>query len=316
MFLKSAARIGAPAGIWFVKDGDRIVGQSGAIPVMLKVGDGQRPTAWFVDTMIRDGYRQAGFGARLLLESQQHEPFALSLGQTPEMRQIQFRLGWHQVMPLQTAQLLVRPERVLQGKLPSSVAWAAGLGLRASSAMRQMVTGRKQVEVHEADRFGLEHDRLWQRMSASIRCGVVRDASYLNWKYVDQPRQCFRRLEVRLEGEVRAVVIWMLREPDQDYSYRRGFIVDVVVPPADEMIGVAALLAAVDAAADAGADSVSCLHAGAWLTELLKKAGFYLRAPERFLLVQPGDLSEDERLRVLGADNWFLTQGDSDLDRP
>ena len=267
--------------------------------------------------MVRDEYRNVALGGRLMVEAQNDTPFALSLGQTAEMRQINFRLGWKQVAPLQTAQFLIRPERVLRGKLPTSVAWAAGLGLRASTAVLDLVMrGRRGADVRQVARFGPEHDCVWQQMARTVECAVVRDASYLNWKYVDQPGQQFLRLEVRQGGAAKAIAVCMVREPDEFYKYSRAFLLDLVAPTRDDGLVMDAIQAAGLAAADAGADSISCLHVGAWLTQRLKRSGYFLRSPERFLLIQPGDLTETERDSVLTGDNWYVTQGDSDLDRP
>ena len=52
------------------------------------------------------------------------------------------------------------------------------------------------------------------------------------------------------------------------------------------------------------------------LTRALRATAFHMRAPERFLLVGPCPLAGGARERVLSADNWFVTHGDSDIDRP
>ncbi len=65
-----------------------------------------------------------------------------------------------------------------------------------------------------------------------------------------------------------------------------------------------------------GADSVLCLHTSDALTQALTRCGFSLREPTRVLLVHPGALPADEASRVLDGRQWFVTQGDSDIDRP
>src|SRR5688572_32282386 len=50
-------------------------------------------------------------------------------------------------------------------------------------------------------------------------------------------------------------------------------------------------------------------------SDALRDCGFHLRKPERFLLVNPGTLSGAARDGVLSAASWFVTQGDSDIDR-
>ncbi len=67
---------------------------------------------------------------------------------------------------------------------------------------------------------------------------------------------------------------------------------------------------------DAGADALVCLHINSRLTAALRACGFALRQPTRHLLVDPGPLAGRVLDGVLAADAWFVTQGDSDIDRP
>jgi hypothetical protein len=302
--------------VWLYEDAGRVVGQMGAIPVRLKVGQQVLPTAWLVDTMVLEGYRNQALGSRLMIEAHESVPFALSLGQSPEMRQIQFKLGWQQVAALQTAQLLIRPDRVLKGKLPAPMAWAAGVGLRASTAVRDLLRDRPTAGVREVARFGETHDALWSLMAEDIACGVVRDASYLNWKYIDQPGQHFLRIELVEGDRVAAVAVCVFREPDASYQYRRAFLVDLIVPFSDESLTQRIVRAACATVAEAGADTLVCLHVGTSLGRALARAGFLRRDPERFLLVDPGAVSGATLDQVLDGGGWYVTQGDSDIDRP
>jgi FkbH-like protein len=316
MFEASAARLGQPPQVWLYRDGGRVVGHNGSIPVALRIAGDERRTGWLVDTMVLPEYRDRAVGPQLMNAAHDDLPFALSLGQTEQMRSIQLRLGWKQVAPLQTAQLLIRPERVLKGKLPGPAALAAGWGLRASSALRDIARARPEVSVREIAEFGAPHSALWEAMAAGVTCAVRRDASYLNWKYVAQPGQDFLRLEILRAGELRAVAVCMFREPDDDYKYRRAFLLDLVAPLDDEPLLISSLHAVAQAVADRGADALSCLHVGARLTAALRRGGFHIREPERFLLVLPEGLDERQRTAVTSADSWFVTHGDSDIDRP
>jgi hypothetical protein len=301
---------------WLHRENGVIVGQTGSIAVRLKVGDQTLDTGWLVETMVLEEFRGQAVGSRLMVDAHDDQPFSLSLGQSAEMRAIQLHLGWTQVAPLQIAQLLVRPEQVLKGKLPAPAAWAAGLGLRASTAVRGWLTDRPGVRVREIGRFDSRHDELWAAASRDLTCAVVRDASYLNWKYVDQPGQSFLRLEMCGERGLAGVAVWMFREPDANYRYRRAFLVDLVAPFADAAQLRQVVEAACAEAAAAGADSLLCHHIGGPLTQALRTCGFHLRQPERFLVVDSGSLPEGSAQRVLAGDNWFVTQGDSDIDRP
>jgi hypothetical protein len=168
----------------------------------------------------------------------------------------------------------------------------------------------------EIARFDASHDELWRRVASSVTCAVVRDASYLNWKYVDQPGQSFVRLEMRDGDRLAGVAVIALREPDDAYKYRRALLVDLVAPFGDARLLQQLVQAAVAAAGDLGADAMVCLHIGAALTRALKACRFTLRKPERLLLVDAGTLPAAIRDTVSNAANWLVTQGDSDVDRP
>ncbi len=108
----------------------------------------------------------------------------------------------------------------------------------------------------------------------------------------------------------------MFREPDAAYKYRRGFIVDLVGPLSDARVMRDLLQMAVDAATERGTDALMCLHINPFLTAALRQSGFRLREPSRFLLVRPGPLEGREREDLLRGDGWYVTHGDSDIDRP
>jgi hypothetical protein len=74
--------------------------------------------------------------------------------------------------------------------------------------------------------------------------------------------------------------------------------------------------AAAFAAEQRGADALTCLHINTALTDALRASGFILREPTRFLVVSPGDVEGPKLSQLLSAGNWFVTQGDSDIDRP
>jgi hypothetical protein len=145
---------------------------------------------------------------------------------------------------------------------------------------------------------------------------VVRDASYLNWKYVSQPGQLFTRFEIAHGERVVGVAVWMVRPPDGVYRYGRAFLVDLVAPLHDEALLQQVVKAACRAIEGEGVDALLCHHISPELTRALRGAGFHLRQPERFLLVDTEGLSPDQLDIVLSPDGWLVTHGDSDIDRP
>lgn len=315
MFLDSARRLGRDPQTWLYRDAGRLVAHMGAIPVRLKLGPQERDAAWLVDTMVLEEFRPQAIGLRLIAEAHEHVPCSLSLGQGADVRDMLLRLGWTHVTPLNIAQLLIHPENVLKRKIGTAGAWVAGLGLRATAAARPL-PNLSHAEIREVSRFDERHDRLWRTMADDLVCAVVRDASFLNWKYVDQPGAHYLRLELVEHGLPVGVAVVMLREADEVYAYQRAFLADVVAPLHDHDLLRRMVAMAVQAATRRGADSLVCMHTNPRLTRALKACGFRMRTPRRFLMVDAAKVPVEQAQLLTSAAAWHLTQADSDIDRP
>ncbi len=128
-----------------------IVGADGIHPGAAEGGRAVPPTGWLVDTMVLDRIARRPSGSRLMVQAHEEQPFSLSLGQTAEMREIQLRLGWKQVAPLQIAQLVVNARAGAAGQ----AAEAGGVGRRArpeGDARGPRLDGRRPHAGRASDR--------------------------------------------------------------------------------------------------------------------------------------------------------------------
>jgi hypothetical protein len=233
------------------------------------------------------------------------------------MRKIALRLGWEQVAPLQTFVLLLRPRRVLRDKLNAPMAGLAGFGLTLRQHGKRIMAGPgHRLEVRPLDRFDARHDRLWNSVKHEYECAVVRDASYLNWKYVTQPGQDFIRLEFMRDGEVVAVAVLAVDAPGAIYRYSRAFVVELVIAGSDSELVQGVLESIRSRCASMEVDALFFHVLNEKLEKSLKAYGFMQREPTRFLLVRSQQTSGDLRRRLLSPGSWLITMGDSDIDRP
>jgi hypothetical protein len=166
------------------------------------------------------------------------------------------------------------------------------------------------------DRFDERHDALWTRIAAHYPTAVVRDASFLNWKYVTQPGQDFVRMHFVRDGGIVAIAVLQIREAGGAYSYRRGFIADLVMAPDDSRLAATVLEACRSACRERGCATLTMLLLHGGIERQLRRFGFVRREPERYLLVAAGGLSSDDEQALVAPRNWLLTMGDSDIDRP
>jgi acyl carrier protein len=321
MFLESAKRMGAAPKMWIYRDSKAVIAFTGAIPVKVQVNGEGLITPWLVDTMVLESCRSLGLGPEIMIKANEELPFALSLGQTREMRTILDRLGWREVAPFETYIYPLRPHRMLKDKLNPLLIGPAGTGLQVRQyAKRLRIKGRiRALEARIVDRFDERHDVLWDSLKPHYNCAVVRDASYLNWKYVDQPGQAFIRLEMFAGGEVKAVAVLMLRDPGphSPYLYRRAFIVDLVVSPDDPRLVLGVLETIREKCVELDADSIIFELINKKIESALEEYGFIHREPGRYFWVYMKDtFSEETRKAILSRENWLVTKGDSDIDRP
>ena len=320
MFLGSAARLGVDPMVWVYRNRDGVVAHQGAIAVRVKINDDERVTGWFVETMALESVRGKAIGPMLVAKALQDLPFNLSLGQTPQMRALQFSLGWQQVCPLASWAFVLNPSRVLTGKLRNRpVRAAAAMALRLRQQAKYLV-GRRRTrwipEVRILDRFEPRHDRLWNGVKHQFTCAVVRDSSYLNWKYVDQPGQDFIRLELRRGDDAVAVAALLIREPDDVYRYRRGFIVDLLLPVQDGDVTWTVLDEVRKIFVASAVDMIVFDVISAPLARAVASFGFFAREPQRFFLVALDEAAGPALVPALRPEHWLVTMGDSDIDRP
>lgn len=315
MYLQSAARLKVKPKVWLFQDEEQVVAHHGAQFVRLQVGGQRYNTAWFVETMVLDEYRDRGIGARLVMQSREEMPLNLSLGQTEQMRAILLRAGWIQVAPLETYLLLLKPSKVLKKKMPGPVVPLASAWFQLRHGARRLMSGQSKFEttVEDIKHFDNRYDELWNRVSESYGCSVVRDASYMNWKYVDQPGQSFERLEIREGERLVGCAVLSVFDPDLAYAYRRVNIIDIV-SSAESQDLFAVLSAVVDRSKKLNADAIFMHLINHRIQQALENIGFLKRSPTRYLVVSP-DETVDQR-RLTDPSQWLVTQGDSDIDRP
>jgi hypothetical protein len=318
MFQQSAARLGVEPMVWLYRGKSGVQAHQGAIAVRLHTAAGECTTGWFVETMVLENVRGKAVGPMLVAKAKQDLPFNLSLGQTVQMRELQFRLGWEQIAPLETLAFVIDGTAVVAHKLPRVAAVLAGPALTIRQRIQHW-RGRRTggtYAAREIERFGAAHDELWSRVKSRYSVAVVRDASYLNWKYVQQPGQDFLRLELRSGDQVRAVAVLAFQEPGGPYPYRRAQLTDIVVPTDDHDLVWAVFDEVRRASQERGADLILFDVISVPLVREALRFGFFRRTPTRVLLVSVGDQPTEPALLARDARNWLITRGDSDIDRP
>lgn len=299
--------------VWICVQDGKTVGHLGAIPVDLKIGEGRLRAAWAVDFETAQEYRRRGIGQALTETAAGHFDVFLSVGNTDMSFNLFKKMGWRFLGDIPCYVKIWDARPWIERKTPSPfivglVSPIANAVLALGCAFFKPVRGN--VSIRKIERFGAESDALWDRIGKSFSVMIPRDRRYLNWKYDDQPGMSYVKFEA-FRGEKIAGYIVVRVVPD-GRGGREGLIADMIADPADQaairclVSGGCAYLRSTECA------GVRCYATHESLKRALNRSGFMKRRTDmRFMVYAareiPSGLTEPA--------DWFITAGDSDIDR-
>jgi hypothetical protein len=272
-----------------------IVGAYPCQPVRVWLDGETRWSAQIVDLMVRPEFRRRGGRPGLFVQLGRRF-YGLYCGRQPERQG--FNYGWPvpawRVGQRYLDYLNIRDWNVLFAEVPDSAA-----RLHAAPA---------DLEVVAVDRFGADCDALFEQVKIGIGLTLVKDSSYLNWRFGEHPSGRYRLWECRDRrgGALRAVAVYTVG----DFLRRNtSFLVDWLVP-GDDRDALQAIVAAAER--QAFRDETGVL-AGIWSPidprfHVLQRMGYLLMDSTYFVVVATFD-----RDTSFFRDHWIFTIGDSDL---
>lgn len=186
--------------------------------------------------------------------------------------------------------------------------WAGRAVGAVVNAGRRLLPRRRVVppagwQVRTVAEFGPEADRLWERVRAGYRVALVRDARYLNWRYVRNPDD-YTLLEFTNGDELVGILVLTT-------TVRRAVTVGEIVDFVCAGDGAEVLTVMVrDAVERFRAQGCAMVEAwsipGTRTDRKLKAAGLRFARTEVKFLISP-DFPDPV---VYDGDAWLLTQGD------
>ncbi len=170
-------------------------------------------------------------------------------------------------------------------------------------ATRNFTPILKTHEIREETSFGPETDELWQKSCTTFTTALVRDSSYMNWRYRDNPDK-YVILKLYQSGEIKGIIVLK-------YTIRKGLktgeIVDYVCPLNDSQILITMIRHSLKIFKKSG-----CVMAQCWsiertrLDSVLRRSGLFLKRKKlNFVLSPDGSYNE-----FYDKNAWLLTQGD------
>jgi hypothetical protein len=93
-------------------------------------------------------------------------------------------------------------------------------------------------DISEVDFFNSDYTSLWNVFSDSINVSVVRDASYLQWRYLDKPNENYKILKLEEGGILKGFIVYCIKEK---HGGKVGYIMDLIYLDDKHFVGAALL---------------------------------------------------------------------------
>ncbi len=291
--------------------GGRVVGKLGRVPVRVTAG-GERLTAELREgfTLLPEWRTWANFralgAAAGLAKPEQTAAFAFGFA-TPYISKLHASMGWPVLGRVPIFAGVLNGTRMLAARgFAGPAAVAAGGAARAVFGLKRRHRAAAGVDLVEIASFGEEYDALWRSIEPNDGVAVVKDAAYLNWRYVQCPAASYHRVAAWCGGELAGYIVWRDRGPNDD-----GYVLELAGKGDSRPVLSALLLAALEDMApnDTGLVMAS-FPASAACVAVLRSAGFgawATRLKNMRLIVAPRP-GESRPERVAGA--WQYTLGD------
>ncbi len=275
---------------WVYRAAERIEGQIGGFPVVLKVGETETPALWALDGAVSTDHRGKGVLEALLDSIGQEREVEMATEVTPGGRRVITKRA---------------------GRLGGFIGQTIGLLGHGLDFQALAAAARDGLALEQIASFDASADRIWEQSSPSYPVICRRDSAYLNWRFARFPKERYRFFYlVRSASEP---VGYCVLRAGARYGLRAGYIVDFLCAPRWTRPLVALCL---QHFRREGMAAVCCIHRNPVSSAPFISLGFLPRSTSWPCVLRTRDPAASAFALAKDSGKWFLTAGDSDLDRP
>jgi hypothetical protein len=181
--------------------------------------------------------------------------------------------------------------------------------LALGAALRATAPRDRGLQVQEVEVAGAEFDELWEACAPAYHASIIRDRSWVTWRFLSAPHFRYRVLLATRAGRPAGYTAFRLEEAP---PRRVGYVAEVFTSPGDRATLAILLRAAVSELRAAGAESVSTQAVpGTWLYSALRRRGFLLSRADFPVQWRPLDASLPFDI-LRRPTSWFMSGADYD----
>ncbi|MFC1853793.1 GNAT family N-acetyltransferase [candidate division CSSED10-310 bacterium] len=277
-----------PAGhalIWIAEHNQQMVAHFAAIPYRLKVFDEELKASHTIGALVESKYQKRGLlmlVADKLWQEQANNQIPFTWG-FPNQRAYQLHLSY-----LGYVDLINFDEWNLK---------------KSNFVERETPPAFQRIQIFDDD-----VDALWRDCAPDYDIAVVRNKSYLNWRYLQRPDWQYFPYGIYEQNVIKGYVVLKLYREKQR---QRGHIIDIFAHRNDEQTLSQLIDGSLNFFSDRDVDEITVWMWGNPLIETL----FYQRAFTKISLERPlvlrRNLEHRYHNQILDSSRWYFTMGDS-----
>lgn len=306
-----------PSCMHVVKKNGEIISEHGFVPNRFKLFDKIIKSQCVVNCMARKEYRGKGTGFVLCKCSEENTDLSINLGYNLNGKIILQRLKWKE-MPY-----LKRFVKILNLKKIEKLTKSSGFDLGKENEIKI----KNDLIFEKRETIDEDIILFWNKIKGKYPITVERSKKYLDWRYVNHPLLKYHIFITKRGNEIQSFIILRIEKTE---NYKIGRIIDFISMDNTEEF---TLFRLIELCQKQGVDLIDFFFTGNFHAKTLKKLGF-VEAKKRPYTLIPVLLNPIDRTkkyinfafkliskdlydkRINNINNWYLTKGDSDRDRP
>lgn len=319
--------------IWIALRNNKVIGQSNAMIVPLKIGSNHVMAGWSNDTVVLTEFRGEGIGTRLQNAKLRYIKNYMAINISEINKRIMANMGarkGNEVSILRKYNYIkknnVESFLLYQTKnnkfikyviyianryfiLSSILTYLFNLFIKVKNIIDKPVILDNDIIVKAIKQFGSEIDLLWDSSKDQYSVSVVRNHRYLNWKYCFQPHMNYS-LFIATKGNKTCgySILRKCTSPEPN----KGIIVDLYASRND----IKTFEILIDHAISYFGNEVRLIEGATSVNEIkkvYKKYRFSVYS-NKYPMFFSSEVNDWHQL-IEEGDNWFLAKGSSDWDQ-
>jgi predicted N-acetyltransferase YhbS len=323
-FLKNPENYYGKAAFKVLKINHQLLGHLGIIPIGLKIGKQVSKGAMLCNLMVDKDYRTLGLGIKILQSATSDFPVLIGIGYTPDTAKIYEKMNGWKIMPELNRYIKIinyrNVEKLIKKKIRQSKE-----GIICGDAA--------EINVKKIKTFSKSFDGFWRAVSSKYPIAIERKASYLNWRYANHPFFNYEILAADEEGEIGGYIVFRIaKSTGGKQIFRIGHILDLASK--NDKTAKELIRQAERAMVKRKVDFIDFHSSGLFHRKVFLELGYCLNVKAPLNLIpmhfnpietnRPKNLNfflfyggkmNDKRF-LCDINNWYLTKGDGDKDRP